>query len=117
MESFDDEPPTGKAYDIEEIINRVVRAMKTRQTSSSHRNADALSKRPCPESCVHRSCMEKKFDTICDLVTVTDERWNKNSIRAGQERNLNLRYVSEWKGIGTRSTWEELALHTPEAKS
>ncbi|GBL97396.1 Retrovirus-related Pol polyprotein from transposon 297 [Araneus ventricosus] len=54
---------------------------------TSHGNADALSRRPCKESCKHCTNAEKKFEMETDTsakVLTTEEAWSSSEVQKAQ---------------------------------
>ena len=79
----------------------------------NHRNADALSRRPCAADCRHCARHE---DKLC-RTTVTDEQWEPREIRKDQENDPDLKLILNWKITDRRPTWEEVAKYGPKLKS
>ncbi|KAG5889246.1 hypothetical protein JTB14_006382 [Gonioctena quinquepunctata] len=52
-----------------------------------HKNADALSRRPCPDDCSH--CGEQRKATLCRTAAM-DDNWNDSKIQKDQERDPTL---------------------------
>ena len=81
-----------------------------------HNNADSLSRRPCPQDCMH--CTRRECDTPsqqCRRVTLTDagdpQRW-----REAQQRDADLAPVMSWLERGERPGREELSPESPATK-
>ncbi|GFS87289.1 retrovirus-related Pol polyprotein from transposon 297 [Trichonephila clavipes] len=53
---------------------------------SSHGNADALSRRPCPENCRHCSRVETKYDYVIRQITTSTppDPWSDEKVREDQ---------------------------------
>ena len=81
-----------------------------------HRNADSLSRRPCPSSCSHCSRIEQKEASLCN-VGVVGEEWTVDAIRERQENDLVLREIRKWKVANRRPTWQEVSSFSPTLKA
>ena len=79
---------------------------------TSHRNADALSRRPCHEDCKHCCRLEEKLATLT-RTTVVDDRWQPED----QEKDPDLKIILEWKNGDSRPVWEDVARHSQNVKS
>ncbi|KAG5886026.1 hypothetical protein JTB14_023667 [Gonioctena quinquepunctata] len=55
------------------------------RAGTSHKNADALSRRPCPDDCSHCRRAEEKEATLCRTAAM-DDNWNDSKIQKDQER-------------------------------
>ncbi|GFW97620.1 hypothetical protein TNCV_684901 [Trichonephila clavipes] len=71
---------------------------------SAHGNADALSRRPCPESCKYCSRIEKKFGVIDPIVrqvttpsTSTLDPWSDESVQKDQLADPEIKPIIEFK--------------------
>ncbi|GBM75270.1 Retrovirus-related Pol polyprotein from transposon 297 [Araneus ventricosus] len=80
---------------------------------TSHGNADALSRRPCRESCKHCSNAEKKFgietDTSVKVLTTTFvDLWSSCEIQKAQLKDSAIKPISEKKlNSANRPSWQE----------
>ena len=73
---------------------------------ASHRNADALSRRPCTGRCRtenHAKIQNMRFTTSFDL-------------KEAQDQDEVLRQVKSWKQAGERPSWHEIADRDQELK-
>ncbi|GBM57168.1 Retrovirus-related Pol polyprotein from transposon 297 [Araneus ventricosus] len=68
---------------------------------TSHGNADALSRRPCKESCKHCTNAEKKFgietDMFVKVLTTTNDAWSSNEVQNAQLEDPVIRPILEKK--------------------
>ncbi|GFW99444.1 retrovirus-related Pol polyprotein from transposon 412 [Trichonephila clavipes] len=71
---------------------------------SAHGNADALSRRPCPESCKYCSRIEKKFAVIDPTVhqittpsTSALDPWTDESVRKDQLADPEIKPIIEFR--------------------
>ncbi|GFT46295.1 retrovirus-related Pol polyprotein from transposon 412 [Trichonephila clavipes] len=71
---------------------------------SAHENADALSRRSCPESCKYCLRIEKKFDVIDPTIhqvtmpsTSALDLWTDESIQKDQLADLEIKPILEFK--------------------
>ena len=86
------------------------------RAGTSHRNADALSRRPCQDECKHCSRLEEKLSTVT-RTTVVNDNWQIKDLRKDQENDPNLRVILEWKAKGIKPVWEDVAPHAQTVKS
>ncbi|GBM39276.1 Transposon Ty3-I Gag-Pol polyprotein [Araneus ventricosus] len=89
---------------------------------TSHGNTDALSRRPCRESCKHCSNAEKKFgietDTSVKVLTTTSvDPWSSCEIQKAQLEDPAIKPILEKKlNSADRPSWQEIALESPATK-
>ncbi|GBN71182.1 Retrovirus-related Pol polyprotein from transposon 297 [Araneus ventricosus] len=89
---------------------------------TSHVNADALSRRPCTESCKHCTNAEKKFGMEIDisvkvLTTTSVDPWSSCEIQKAQLENPNIKPILEKKlNSADRPPWQEIAPKIPATK-
>ncbi|GFW11425.1 retrovirus-related Pol polyprotein from transposon 17.6 [Trichonephila clavipes] len=84
---------------------------------SAHGNADALSRRPCPESCKYCSRIEKKFgvkDPIVRQVTAPStsalDPWSDESVRKDQMADPEIKPIIEFKeSPDEKPSWQDIA--------
>ncbi|GBN99165.1 Retrovirus-related Pol polyprotein from transposon 297, partial [Araneus ventricosus] len=65
---------------------------------TSHGNADALSRRPCKESCKHSTNAEKKFGMETDIsmkVLTTEDAWSSSEVQKAQLEDPAIRPILE----------------------
>ncbi|GFU82851.1 retrovirus-related Pol polyprotein from transposon 17.6 [Trichonephila clavipes] len=90
----------------------------------AHGNADALSRRPCPESCKYCSRIEKKFgviDPIVRLVTTPKtsvlDPWSDESFRKDQLADPEIKPIIEFKeSSDEKPSWQDIAPFHPTTK-
>lgn len=82
----------------------------------SHRNADSLSRRPCPVECSHCVRTEAKEPALLRTTVVNDE-WAPTKIREDQENDPVLKKIRQWKEENQRPTWQEVSKLAPAIKS
>ncbi|GBN18478.1 hypothetical protein AVEN_206311-1, partial [Araneus ventricosus] len=86
---------------------------------TSHGNADALSRRPCKESC--KQCT-KKFGMERDisvkvLTTTTVDPWSSCEIQKAQLEDPDIKPILEKKlNSAERPSWQEIAPESPATK-
>ncbi|GFX54953.1 retrovirus-related Pol polyprotein from transposon 412 [Trichonephila clavipes] len=87
---------------------------------SAHGNADALSRRPCPESCKYCSRIEKKFgvkDPIVRQVTAPStsamDPWSDESVRNDQLADPEIKPIIEFFLLANRSAVQEATCLLP----
>ncbi|GBM66799.1 Transposon Ty3-I Gag-Pol polyprotein [Araneus ventricosus] len=89
---------------------------------TSHGNADALSRRPCTESCKHCTNAEKKFGMEIDisvkvLTTTSVDPWSSCEIQKAQLEDPNIKPILEKKLYSAdRPSWQEIAPESPATK-
>ncbi|GBO18349.1 Retrovirus-related Pol polyprotein from transposon 297 [Araneus ventricosus] len=87
---------------------------------TSHGNADALSRRPCKESCKHCTNAEKKFGMETDIsvkVLTTEDAWSSSEVQKAQLEDPAIRPILEKKlNSAVRPSWQEIAPESPETK-
>ncbi|GBM00128.1 Retrovirus-related Pol polyprotein from transposon 297 [Araneus ventricosus] len=80
---------------------------------TSHGNADALSRRPCKESCKHCTNAEKKFGmetAISVKVLITEDAWSSSKVQKAQLEDPAIRPILEKKlNSEDRPSWQEIA--------
>ncbi|GBL81630.1 hypothetical protein AVEN_93424-1 [Araneus ventricosus] len=87
---------------------------------TSHGNADALSRRPCKESCKHCTNAEKKFGMETDIsvkVLTIDDAWSSSEVQKAQLEDPAIRPILERKlNSEDRTSWQEIAPESPATK-
>ncbi|GBM41568.1 hypothetical protein AVEN_100601-1 [Araneus ventricosus] len=89
---------------------------------TSHGNADALSRRPCTESCKHCTNAEKKFGMEIDisvkvLTTISVDPWSSCEIQKARLEDPNIKPILEKKLYSAdRPSWQEIAPESPATK-
>ena len=79
------------------------------RAGTSHRNADALSRRPCDEECKHCSRQEEKQATVL-RTTVAIDSWQDTEVSKEQDEDPDLKQIKQWKLSGQgRPTWQDVA--------
>ncbi|GBM97045.1 hypothetical protein AVEN_233693-1 [Araneus ventricosus] len=86
--------------------------------ATSHGNTDALTRRPCKESCKHRTYVEKKFGMETDIsmkVLTTEDAWSSTEFQKAQLEDPAIKPILGKKlNSDDRPTWQEIA---PESLS
>ncbi|GBL83014.1 Retrovirus-related Pol polyprotein from transposon 297 [Araneus ventricosus] len=88
---------------------------------TSRGNADALSRRPCRESCKHCSNAEEKLgietDTSVKVLTTSVDPWSSCEIQKAQLEVPAIKPILEKKlNLADRPSWQEIAPESPAAK-
>ncbi|GFX27884.1 hypothetical protein TNCV_3083071 [Trichonephila clavipes] len=91
---------------------------------SAHGNADALSRRPCPESCKYCSRIEKNFGVIVPIVrqvttpsTLALDPWSDESVRKDQLAVPEIKPIIEFKeSSDEKPSWQDIAPFHPTTK-
>ncbi|GBM10181.1 Retrovirus-related Pol polyprotein from transposon 412 [Araneus ventricosus] len=87
---------------------------------TSHGNADALSRRPCKESCKHCTNAKKKFGIETDIsakVLTTEGPWCSSEIQKAQLEGPAIRPILEKKlNSEDQPSWQEIAPESPSTK-
>ena len=87
----------------------------------SHGNADALSRRPCPEACRHCIKAEEKFGpssfAVRQIITIPPDPWSDESIRKSQLEDPDLKPVIEFmEAANGKTSWQDVAALSPTTK-
>ncbi|GFX83961.1 retrovirus-related Pol polyprotein from transposon 412 [Trichonephila clavipes] len=77
---------------------------------SSHGNADALSRRPCPENCRHCSRLETKYDYAIRQITTSTatppDPWSDEKVREDQMADPDIKPLIElWSLPAINQEW------------
>ncbi|GBN56996.1 Transposon Ty3-I Gag-Pol polyprotein [Araneus ventricosus] len=87
---------------------------------TSHGNADALSRRPCKESCKHCTNAEKKFGMETDIsvkVLTTEDPWSSSEVQKTELEDPAINPILEKKlNSEDRPSWQEVAPESPATK-
>ncbi|GFX51321.1 retrovirus-related Pol polyprotein from transposon 412 [Trichonephila clavipes] len=88
---------------------------------SSHGNADALSRRPCPENCRHCSRVETKYDyAIRQIRTSTatpPDPWSDEKAREDQMADPNIKPLIEFmESSSNKPSWQDILAYSPTTK-
>ncbi|GFV05610.1 retrovirus-related Pol polyprotein from transposon 297 [Trichonephila clavipes] len=89
---------------------------------SAHGNADALLRRPCPESCKYCSRIEKKFDVIVRQVTTPPSTsplalLSDESVQKDQLADPEIKPILEFKeSSDQKPCWQDIAPFPPTTK-
>ena len=85
----------------------------------NHSNADALSRRPCPDECSHCTKVEEKerVATVRVVSAVPAIGWDSADLRREQLADADLGPLLREVEVGTRPTWEDIAPRSNEYKS
>ncbi|GBM48877.1 Retrovirus-related Pol polyprotein from transposon 297 [Araneus ventricosus] len=87
-----------------------------------HGNADALSRRPCRESCKHCSNAEKKFGIETDisvkvLTTTSVDPWSSCEIQKAELEDSAIKTILEKKLMSAdQPSWQEIVPESPATK-
>ncbi|GFX91059.1 transposon Tf2-9 polyprotein [Trichonephila clavipes] len=78
---------------------------------SSHGNADALSRRPCPENCRHCSRVETKYDYAIRQITTSTatppDPWSDEKVREDQMADPNIKPLIEFmESSSNKRSWQ-----------
>ncbi|GFW17170.1 gypsy retrotransposon integrase-like protein 1 [Trichonephila clavipes] len=88
---------------------------------SSHGNADALSRRPCPENCRHCSRVETKYDyAIREITTSTatpPDPWSDEKVREDQMADPDIKPLIEFmESSSNKPSWQDISAYSPTTK-
>lgn len=86
------------------------------RAGGQHRNADALSRRPCIPECKHCSRAEEKTANLC-RTTATAPEWSDEELIADQEADPELGLIKRWKAADEKPVWQEVSRFSPSIKS
>lgn len=80
------------------------------RSGKTHGNADALSRRPCPEECKHCVKQESREEMVQLTRTSPPRSWGDESMREAQEDDEDIRLIVAWKKRGDeKPRWYEVA--------
>ncbi|KFM56688.1 Retrovirus-related Pol polyprotein from transposon 412, partial [Stegodyphus mimosarum] len=90
----------------------------------SHGNADALSRRPCPENCRYCSRVEAKYQLVNPVArqitasTLADpDPWTDKEIRKDQLQDRDIKPIIELMETSNRKpTWQDISSYSPTTK-
>ncbi|GFX34452.1 retrovirus-related Pol polyprotein from transposon 412 [Trichonephila clavipes] len=87
---------------------------------SSHGNADALSRRPCPENCRHCSRVETKYDYAIRQITSTatpPDPWSDEKVREDQMADPDIKPLIEFmESSSNKPSWQDISAYSPTTK-
>ncbi|GFS87188.1 retrovirus-related Pol polyprotein from transposon 297 [Trichonephila clavipes] len=85
---------------------------------SSHGNADALSRRPCPENCRHCSIVETKYDYAIRQITTSTatppDPWSDEKVREDQMADPDIKPLIEFmESSSNKPSWQDISAYSP----
>ncbi|GFW16491.1 retrovirus-related Pol polyprotein from transposon 412 [Trichonephila clavipes] len=87
---------------------------------SSHGNADAVSRRPCPENCRHCSRVETKYDYAIRQITSTatpPDPWSDEKVREDQMADPDIKPLIEFmESSSNKPSWQDISAYSPTTK-
>ncbi|GFU89327.1 retrovirus-related Pol polyprotein from transposon 412 [Trichonephila clavipes] len=88
---------------------------------SSHGNADALSRRPCPENCRHCSRVETKYDYAIRQITTSTatppDPWSDKKVREDQMADPDIKPLIEFmESSSNKPSWQDISAYSPTTK-
>ncbi|GFU78523.1 retrovirus-related Pol polyprotein from transposon 412 [Trichonephila clavipes] len=88
---------------------------------SSHGNADALSRRPCPENCRHCSRVETKYDHAIRQITTSTatppDPWSDEKVREDQMADPDIKPLIEFmESSSNKPSWQDISAYSPTTK-
>ncbi|GFX87454.1 retrovirus-related Pol polyprotein from transposon 297 [Trichonephila clavipes] len=88
---------------------------------SSHGNADALSRRPCPENCRHCSRVETKYDYAIRQITTSTatppDPWSDEKVREDQMADPDIKPLIEFmESSRNKPSWQDISAYSPTTK-
>ncbi|GFU73199.1 retrovirus-related Pol polyprotein from transposon 412, partial [Trichonephila clavipes] len=88
---------------------------------SSHGNADALSRRPCPENCRHCSRVETKYDYAIRQITTSTatppDPWSDEKVREDQMADPDIKPLKEFmESSSNKPSWQDISAYSPTTK-
>ncbi|CAK1590660.1 unnamed protein product [Parnassius mnemosyne] len=89
------------------------------RSGKSHGNADALSRRPCPEDCKHCTRQEGK-EVVSVRMLRTDQLSNewKDSLQHAQQEDSDIKPILEWmKASAPKPKWSDVSAMSLTTKS
>ena len=82
-----------------------------------HSNADALSRRPCPEECQHCSKHETRDEVKLIRTHGIVDEWTNDSMKRAQEEDIDLQPILGWLQSGVKPQWSDISAYSPATKS
>ncbi|GFT62502.1 retrovirus-related Pol polyprotein from transposon 412 [Trichonephila clavipes] len=87
----------------------------------SHGNADALSRRPCPENCRHCSRVETKYDYAIRQITTSTatppDPWSDEKVREDQMADPDIKPLIEFmESSSNKPSWQDISAYSPTTK-
>ncbi|GFW79739.1 retrovirus-related Pol polyprotein from transposon 17.6 [Trichonephila clavipes] len=84
---------------------------------SSHGNADALSRRPCPENCRHCSRVETKYDYAIRQITTSTatppDPWSDEKVREDQMADPDIKPLIEFmESSSNKPSWQDISAYS-----
>ncbi|GFX70407.1 retrovirus-related Pol polyprotein from transposon opus [Trichonephila clavipes] len=88
---------------------------------SSHGNADALSRRPCPENCRHCSRVETKYDYAIRQITTSTatppDPLSDEKVREDQMADPDINPLIEFmESSSNKPSWQDISAYSPTTK-
>ncbi|GFV77256.1 hypothetical protein TNCV_444861 [Trichonephila clavipes] len=88
---------------------------------SSHGNADALSRRPCPENCRHCSRVETKYDYAIRQITTSTatppDPWSDEKVREDQMADPDIKpHIEFMESSSNKPSWQDISAYSPTTK-
>ncbi|GFX77639.1 retrovirus-related Pol polyprotein from transposon 412 [Trichonephila clavipes] len=88
---------------------------------SSHGNAHALSRRPCPENCRHCSRVETKYDYAIRQITTSTatppDPWSDENVREDQMADPDIKPLIEFmESSSNKPSWQDISAYSPTTK-
>ncbi|GFX69136.1 retrovirus-related Pol polyprotein from transposon 412 [Trichonephila clavipes] len=88
---------------------------------SSHGNADALSRRPCPENRRHCSRAETKYDYAIRQITTSTatppDPWSDEKVREDQMADPDIKPLIEFmESSSNKPSWQDISAYSPTTK-
>ncbi|GFU43382.1 retrovirus-related Pol polyprotein from transposon 412 [Trichonephila clavipes] len=85
---------------------------------SSHGNADALSRRPCPENCRHCSRVQTKYDYAIRQITTSTatppDPWSDEKVREDQMADPDIKPLIEFmESSSNKPSWQDISAYSP----
>lgn len=77
-----------------------------------HRNADALSRRPCSNDCQHCWRTEEKDVSVYRTTVINDHSKSQQN----QENDPDWSHLMQWKNANQKPTWEEVVRYSLNLK-
>ncbi|GFX78600.1 retrovirus-related Pol polyprotein from transposon 297 [Trichonephila clavipes] len=92
-----------------------------RHRKGSHGNADALSRRPCPENCRHCSRVETKYDYAIRQITTSTatppDPWSDEKVREDQMADPDIKPLIEFmESSSNKPSWQDISAYSPTTK-
>ncbi|GFV07303.1 retrovirus-related Pol polyprotein from transposon 412 [Trichonephila clavipes] len=113
--------PFAKQEEVGTLLREMQENDIRHRKGSSHGNADALSRRPCPENCRHCSRVETKYDYAIRQITTSTatppDPWSDEKVREDQMADPDIKPLIEFmESSSNKPSWQDISAYSPTTK-